>query len=84
MEYLKTADEHIPTVLERVKADYIRNTYKVESWSDTNDFLEKVAKKSGKLLKVMRKTHSVKDVLLHKQLNIFFREVSPISQQSRR
>ena len=65
MEYLKTADEHIPTVLERVKADYIRNTYKVESWSDTNDFLEKVAKKSGKLLKVMRKTHSVKDVLLH-------------------
>ena len=84
VEYLKTADEHIPTVLERVKADYIRNTYKVESWSDTNDFLEKVAKKSGKLLKVTRKTHSVVGVLLHESLNTFFREASPISQQSRK
>ena len=52
VEYLKTADEHIPSVLERVKDDYIRNTYKVDTWSDAEDFLEKIAKKSGKLLKV--------------------------------
>jgi nuclear GTP-binding protein len=37
--------------LERVKKEYIEKTYGVEKWEDHIDFLTKVAKKSGRLLK---------------------------------
>nr|XP_033335584.1 nucleolar GTP-binding protein 2 isoform X2 [Megalopta genalis] len=40
-----------PDVLSRVKPEYIRKTYKIAEWSDHIDFLEKLACKSGKLLK---------------------------------
>lgn len=39
-------------MLERAKAEYIRKTYKIDSWTDTEDFLEKLAARTGKLLKV--------------------------------
>jgi len=51
IENLKEPSEHIGEVLKRVKRDYIVRTYKVEEWTDANDFLEKLCRKSGRLLK---------------------------------
>ena len=44
--------QHIPALLERVHPDYIRKTYGVEEWEDAEDFLARLAAKTGKLLKV--------------------------------
>lgn len=51
VENVKDAACHIPVVLERVKREYIAKTYKVSSWTDSTDFLEQVAQRTGKLLK---------------------------------
>ena len=52
VEYLKTPEDHIKEILARVKHDYIIKTYKITSWSSPEDFLEQLANRSGKLLKV--------------------------------
>ena len=52
MENVKDAACHIPVVLERVKREYITKTYKISSWTDATDFLEQLAQRTGKLLKV--------------------------------
>ncbi|NWV03432.1 NOG2 protein, partial [Ptilonorhynchus violaceus] len=51
VEKIKSPEDHISAVLERAKAEYIRKTYKIDSWTDTEDFLEKLAARTGKLLK---------------------------------
>ncbi len=51
VENLETPAEHIPAVLGRAKAEHIRKTYSIESWTDSDDFLGQVAKKAGKLLR---------------------------------
>jgi len=51
VENLQEPAEHIEEVLKRVKKAYIIKTYKVETWTDTEDFLEKFCKKAGRLLK---------------------------------
>lgn len=51
VENVQTPEDHIPEVLNRVKTEYLQKTYKVDPWSDAIDFLEKYAKRSGKLLK---------------------------------
>ncbi|NXK91547.1 NOG2 protein, partial [Formicarius rufipectus] len=51
VEKIKSPEDHISAVLERAKAEYIRKTYKIDSWNDTEDFLEKLAARTGKLLK---------------------------------
>ncbi|KAI1894856.1 hypothetical protein AGOR_G00120060 [Albula goreensis] len=51
VEKIKNPEEHIGAVLERAKAEYIRKTYRVPSWSSAEDFLEKLAFRTGKLLK---------------------------------
>ena len=56
MENVKDAACHIPAVLDRVKREYIAKTYKVSSWNDPTDFLEQVAQRTGKLLKVDKVT----------------------------
>ena len=48
---LEDAQEHIPDVIARVKAEYLRRAYKTPSWTDPDDFLRQVARMSGKLLK---------------------------------
>ncbi len=52
MEYCKNPEDHISTILERVKPEYIKKTYKMGSWTSTEDFLEQIARKGGRLLKV--------------------------------
>ncbi|KFV93618.1 Nucleolar GTP-binding protein 2, partial [Eurypyga helias] len=51
VEKIKSPEDHISAVLERAKPEYIRKTYKIDSWDDTEDFLEKLASRTGKLLK---------------------------------
>ncbi|KFQ19525.1 Nucleolar GTP-binding protein 2, partial [Mesitornis unicolor] len=51
VEKIKSPEDHISAVLERAKPEYIRKTYKIDSWEDAEDFLEKLAARTGKLLK---------------------------------
>ncbi|XP_071624212.1 nucleolar GTP-binding protein 2 [Heliangelus exortis] len=51
VEKIKSPEDHIGAVLERAKPEYIRKTYKIDAWNDTEDFLEKLAARTGKLLK---------------------------------
>ena len=45
-------DQHIDEILKRAKTDYLEKLYKVKDWRDSEHFLELVAFRSGKLLKV--------------------------------
>ncbi|XP_034359213.1 nucleolar GTP-binding protein 2 [Arvicanthis niloticus] len=51
VEKIKAPQDHIGAVLERAKPEYISKTYKIESWENAEDFLEKLALRTGKLLK---------------------------------
>lgn len=50
-EYLKNPTDYIMPLLERVKREYVCRTYQVEDWSTPEDFMEQVARRTGKLLK---------------------------------
>lgn len=50
-ERLETPTDFIGPILDRVKAEYIKKQYNVDSWEDPIDFLTQVAKKTGKLAK---------------------------------
>ncbi len=54
VENIKEPSEHIAAVLERVKAEYLQKTYQIPSWTDANDFLEQLSRRTGRLLKVRR------------------------------
>lgn len=45
------AAEYIPALLQRVEKKHIVRTYGIFNWERPDDFLEKLARKSGKLLK---------------------------------
>jgi nuclear GTP-binding protein len=45
------ASEYVPALLDRVDPKYIARTYGIPSWSSPDDYLEKMARKTGKLLK---------------------------------
>lgn len=51
VELITNPEDYIVTVLERLRPEYVKKTYKVEKWTDSTDFLEQLAKKSGKLFK---------------------------------
>ncbi|ESP05369.1 hypothetical protein LOTGIDRAFT_208405 [Lottia gigantea] len=51
VEYVKAPEDYIPALLKRVKKEYMCKTYKIEDWKDSEDLLEQIARKSGKLLK---------------------------------
>uniref|UniRef100_H3BBQ5 Nucleolar GTP-binding protein 2 n=1 Tax=Latimeria chalumnae TaxID=7897 RepID=H3BBQ5_LATCH len=51
VEKIKSPEDHIDAVLERAKPEYVRKTYKIDSWENAGDFLEKLAFRTGKLLK---------------------------------
>ncbi|CAG2162631.1 unnamed protein product [Oppiella nova] len=51
VENVKDPEDHIPTVLQRVKSEYLTKTYKIQEWVDCDDFLVKMAERMGKLLK---------------------------------
>ncbi|CAN9513839.1 unnamed protein product [Ophioblennius macclurei] len=51
VEKIKNPEEHIGAVLERAKPEYIQKTYRIPTWTSAEDFLEKLAFRTGKLLK---------------------------------
>jgi len=52
VENIKSPEDHIEAVLQRVEKRYIAATYSVTDWTSHEDFLEQIAYKSGRLLKV--------------------------------
>ena len=50
-ERLEEPTEFIPTILARVKQEHIQKHYLLSDWKDSTDFLEKLARRNGKLLK---------------------------------
>jgi len=50
-ENLEDPSLYIPEVFRRTKKEYLENTYGIKDYEDVNDFLEKFAKQSGRLLK---------------------------------
>ncbi|CAH1254035.1 GNL2 [Branchiostoma lanceolatum] len=51
VENVKLPEYHIPAVLKRVKGEYLTKTYKLPVWDGPTDFLENMARRTGKLLK---------------------------------
>ncbi|XP_067679887.1 nucleolar GTP-binding protein 2-like [Haliotis asinina] len=51
VENIRNPEDYIGAILERVKTEYINKTYKIDSWTGTEDFIEQIARKSGRLLK---------------------------------
>eukprot|EP00917_Polyrhabdina_sp_WS-2016_P017654 GHVP01038163.1.p1 GENE.GHVP01038163.1~~GHVP01038163.1.p1 ORF type:complete len:460 (-),score=94.72 GHVP01038163.1:969-2348(-) len=48
---LPEPEDHIKAVLDLVNREHVRNLYKIDSWNDSEDFLTKLAIRSGKLHK---------------------------------
>jgi nuclear GTP-binding protein len=44
--------EYIPGVLEKAKKEYLQKLYRIDSWTDHEDFVSQVALNFGKLKKV--------------------------------
>lgn len=51
VENLESPSEHIATVLSRVKPEYIKRTYNLQSWRNADDFLAQLSARMGKLLR---------------------------------
>ncbi|XP_023231079.1 nucleolar GTP-binding protein 2-like [Centruroides sculpturatus] len=51
VENIQTPADYIEEVLNRVKEEYIQKTYLIDSWINSEDFLKKLALRTGKLLK---------------------------------
>ena len=52
MELVEQPGDYVPTILAKVKKTYMARTYRIPAdWTNHLDFLEKLAQKSGKLLK---------------------------------
>jgi nuclear GTP-binding protein len=51
VENVPQPEQYIDELLNRVKHEYILKTYGIDEFSSTEEFLEKLARKSGKLLK---------------------------------
>jgi nuclear GTP-binding protein len=52
VEKLKTPEDFIPAVLERVKKEYLSRVYRLNDWKDANDLLDQIARRTGRLLNV--------------------------------
>ncbi|KAL6902097.1 hypothetical protein ACP4OV_004973 [Aristida adscensionis] len=48
---LADAAEHIGEVLRRVKKEHLQRAYKIQDWTDDNDFLVQLSRATGKLLR---------------------------------
>ncbi|WVZ56939.1 hypothetical protein U9M48_007400 [Paspalum notatum var. saurae] len=48
---LEDAAEHIGEVLRRVKKEHLQRAYRIQDWTDDNDFLVQLCRTTGKLLK---------------------------------
>uniref|UniRef100_A0A182QNB0 Nucleolar GTP-binding protein 2 n=1 Tax=Anopheles farauti TaxID=69004 RepID=A0A182QNB0_9DIPT len=51
VELVNNPEDYIEEVLRRIRREYVVKTYGVTEWTDHIDFLEQIARKTGKLLK---------------------------------
>uniref|UniRef100_A0A182N3F0 Nucleolar GTP-binding protein 2 n=1 Tax=Anopheles dirus TaxID=7168 RepID=A0A182N3F0_9DIPT len=51
VELVNNPEDYIEEVLRRIRKEYVVKTYGVTEWTDHIDFLEQIARKTGKLLK---------------------------------
>lgn len=51
VELVTCPEDYVETVLKRVRTEYLKKTYRIDNWTSSVDFLEQLAKRSGKLLK---------------------------------
>lgn len=51
VELVQNPEDYIEEVIKRVRKEYLIKTYKVDGWETATDFLEKMAARTGKLLK---------------------------------
>lgn len=51
VELVQNPEDYIEEVLKRVRKEYLIKTYKVDGWDTATEFLEKMAARTGKLLK---------------------------------
>ncbi|XP_023946672.2 uncharacterized protein LOC112052020 [Bicyclus anynana] len=51
VELVQNPEDYIEEVIKRVRKEYLVKTYKVDGWDTATDFLEKMAARTGKLLK---------------------------------
>lgn len=51
VECVTDVENHVQGVLDRVKAEHLKRHYLIADWTDAEDFMSKVAIKSGRLLK---------------------------------
>lgn len=51
VELVTSPEDYVVEVLKRVRPEYIKKNYRIENWTSSTDFLEQLAKRSGKLLK---------------------------------
>ncbi|XP_040166933.1 nucleolar GTP-binding protein 2 [Anopheles arabiensis] len=51
VELVNNPEDYIEEVLKRIRKEYVVKTYGVTEWADHIDFLEQIARKTGKLLK---------------------------------
>lgn len=51
VELVQNPDDYIEEVIKRVRKEYLVKTYKVDGWETATEFLEKLAARTGKLLK---------------------------------
>ncbi|XP_053671046.1 nucleolar GTP-binding protein 2 [Anopheles nili] len=51
VELVNNPEDYIEEVLKRIRREYIVKTYGIKEWTDHIDFLEQIARKTGKLLK---------------------------------
>lgn len=51
VEHVSNPEQFIPAMLERCKRHHLENTYEIRGWKDSTEFLEMIARRSGRLLK---------------------------------
>lgn len=51
VELVQNPEDYIEEVIKRVRKEYLVKTYKVDGWETATEFLEKLAARTGKLLK---------------------------------
>lgn len=51
VEHVTHPEQYIPAVLERCQKKYLERTYEISGWENATEFIEKLARKGGRLLK---------------------------------
>lgn len=65
-ENIPNPEDNIPIILSRVRKEYMQRTYGLRDWNEPTDFLEQLARKTGKLLKKGEPDlHNVSVMVLH-------------------